>query len=185
MKGMGLRFIGRFANEGAKIINYMANGDVVGATIDMCNQVIGVMDSIIRYSEEVKRSEEIKKQYNYKKNELDKEVECREEEVKQKLNFLKKKLHEDYLKEKITLNSKLEEYKKEISNIRLGMKNNFSEAINIEEINKKLCGNLNNILDKIAKQINKIDKLEEDKAQIYILQEEYRAIQQQLLKVLK
>lgn len=184
-RGIGLRFIGRFANEGINIVTNMAKGNVVGATIDACCQTIGLIDSVIRYSGESKRTGEIEKQLKYKRDELDKGIEYIEESLESKLILLKEKIHERYLNEKLTLSNELEVYKREVSVINLGVNNSFTEEKKIQQMTNKFCGRLNNILDDIEFRINEIDKSEGDKTNVYILQEDFRVVQRQLIKILK
>lgn len=184
-RGAALRFIGRLADEGSSIIINMANGNVVGAAIDACQQTIKLVSSIVSYSEEVTRTGEIRKQIKYKKETINNGIEETKKNIDEKLFILKQQMHEKYLRVEFKLKDELETYKREIETVNLKVMSAFEEEQKINMMTKKLCHELNNILNDIEKKIVEIDTNENDKTKVYVLQEDFRSVQQQVVRLLK
>ena len=183
-KGAGVRFLGRLATEGAAIILNVAEGNVVGAAIDACQQTINMVSSIISYSEEINRTDEINKQISYKKNKLKAETEMIANFKENELNIFKEKLNRKYKKIEIDLKNKLAVYKSEVELINQKATYSFEEQKKLTDTTKKFCSNCNNILKDIEKQISNIEKLDNNK-KIYFLMENYREVQQQFIYLLR
>ncbi len=183
-KGVAIRFIGRLASEGTSIVYNLASGNTVGLAIDACQQTIALVSSMVSYSEEVNRTGEIQKQIGYKKEAIDIGIDEMKSNCDERLLILKEKLHNKYLNEKLELNNKLEFYKREISVVALKVGNNHEEEMKLRRMTQKLCGQLNSILNDIEKNILLIQDLEKDKTKLFVLQEDFRAVQQQVIKIL-
>lgn len=184
-RGAAIRFIGKLADEGSNIIINMSNGNIVGAAIDACQQTIKLISSVVSYSEEVTRTGEIRKQMTYKKETTKSGIDETKKRVNENLIILKQQLHEKYLSEELNLKNELEIYKREMETVNLNVTSSFEEELRINRMTKKLCQQLNNILDDIEKKIIEIDNNEDDKTKVYMLQEDFRSVQQQVVKLLK
>ena len=92
-KGAGIRFLGRLVTEGSVIITHMAEGNIAGAAIDACQQTIKMVSSIVSYTQEANRTEEVRKQINYQKDMIKKGKDMLINAQEHELEALKEKLN--------------------------------------------------------------------------------------------
>ena len=183
-KGAGVRFLGKLVTEGAVIIGHMAEGNVVGAAIDACQQTIKMVSRIVLYSEETNRTGEINKQIYYKKNKLKVETEMVTNFKENELNIFKEKLNKKYKKIEVDLNNQLAVYKSQVELLNKKATYSFEEQKMLSDNTRKFCNECNNILKDIEKQIENIEKLDNNK-KVYSLMENYREVQQQFIYILR
>lgn len=182
-KGAGIRFLGRLVTEGSVIITHMAEGNIAGAAIDACQQTIKMVSSIVSYTQEANRTEEVRKQINYQKDMIKKGKDMLINAQEHELEALKEKLNIEYKKVEVDLKNKLEIYKTQVELLNKKAIYDFKEQQQLNNCTKKFCLECNNILDDIEKQLVNIQKLDNSK-EVYYLMENYRGIQQQFNNLL-
>lgn len=179
------RFLGKMAMDCAKIYNTVDVGNILMLAVDVGIKVMELAESVISYGEEKKRTNELEKQINYKKQNIDRTVDIEKEKTEKALFLLEEKLNEDLKLEKFKLAKEIDEYRRSIELNRDGFNYKYEEQKKLNELVIKSARRYKTILNKIEQCINIQNKNADEKNNIHNLYEEFRKTQISYNKLIK
>lgn len=182
---VAFRFLGKMAMECSGIGYNVSTGNVAILAIDVGIKVLELAESVISYGEEKKRTNELRKQINYKKKNIDRAVEVEKEKTEKALLLLQQKLNEDLKLEKVKLAKDIDEYRRFVELNTNGFNYKYEEQKKINELVIKNARRYKVILNKIEECINIQNKDSYEKNNIYDLYEEFRKTQILYNKLIK
>lgn len=182
---VGLRFVGRLAEECPSIVINASNGNIPMLVVDVALKSIELTSSIIGYCGERNRTNEIRNQIKMQTVVLDKQVENTKILCDEQLNDLKKRLYIDFKEEKVKLQNSLDEYKR-LMELKINEMNQYNkEDLETIRVVRKMCTEFDKILTKIEYAIKNVNRLEENKSYVYSLQEDFRQVQSKYNNLIK
>lgn len=182
---VAFRFLGKMAMDCSSIAYNASTGNVTMLAVDVGIKVLELAESVISYGEEKKRTNELRKQVNYMKQNIDRAVEIEKEKDEEALFLLQQKLNEDLKFEKVKLAKDIDEYRRFVELNMNGFNYKYEEQ---KKINELLITNVRRykmILNKIEECINIQNKNADEKNNIYDLYEEFRKTQILYNKLIK
>lgn len=182
---VAFRFLGKMARDCSDMAYNASCGNLPMLAVDVGIKVLELTESVISYGEEKKRTNELRKQINYKKQNIDRAVEIEKEKNEKALYLLQQKLNEDLKLEKVKLAKEIDEYKKSVELNMTGFNYKYEEQKKINELVIVNARRYKVILNKIEEYINIQNKNECEKNNIHDLYEEFRKIQILYNKLIK
>lgn len=174
---VAFRFLGKMANDCPSIVYNASTGNIPMLAVDVGLKVLELTESVISYSEEVKRTEQLHKQIDCMKDEVDTRVELESEKAKERLILVEQKLCEDLKLEKVKLSKDLDEYRRLVEININESEYKYEEQKKINNIVMKNVYKYKSILNKIEACINAQSKCLNGKTATYDLHEEFRRVQ--------
>lgn len=185
MSKSGMKFLGSMRAKCPGLSLVSTNGNIALQVVEVGIKAVGLASSLVSYSEEKNRTQELRKQINMHKYVIEQTISTAKEKCEIELEILKNKMYIELKAEEKRLSSSLEAYKKEMELKINSINYSYKEDKEAQRITRNVCKELSVILSKIGDRIEEVSKLEIDKNYMYSLQEDYREVQSNYNRIIK